>query len=56
MEEETGLKLSIKAFNYIGNDPKFNFDMYIVKLYEDEVSELTEPQNMMIWMYYPWNT
>ena len=41
-EEETGLNLPLKAFNYIRNDPKFNCNMYTVKLYEDEVPELTE--------------
>src|ERR1044072_6578723 len=55
-QEETNLRIPIKAFQYIGNDPTFNCDMYKVKLYEDEVPELTEPHNMMVWMYYPWNT
>ena len=55
-QEETNLRIPIKAFNYIGNDPAFNCDMYTVKLYEDEVPELTEPHNMTVWMYYPWNT
>jgi len=55
-QKETGLNLPIKAFNYIENDSKFNCDMYTVKLYEDEVPELTEPQNITVWMYYSWNT
>ena len=55
-QEETNLRIPIKAFQYIRNDPKFNCDMYMVKLYEDEIPELTEPQNMTVWMYYPWNT
>ena len=55
-QEETNLRIPIKAFNYIGNDPAFNCNMYTVRLYEDEVPELTEPHNMTVWMYYPWNT
>ena len=53
IQEETNLRILIKAFQYIGNDPKFNCDMYMVKLYEDEIPELTESHNMMVWMYYP---
>src|ERR1044072_3658387 len=55
-QEETNLRIPIKAFQYIGNDPAFNCDMYTVKLYEDEVPELTKPHNIMVWMYYSWNT
>src|ERR1044072_523935 len=51
-QEETGLRLPIKAFQYIKNDSNYNCDMYIVKLYEDEVPELIEPNNMTTWIYY----
>ena len=47
-QEETNLRIPIKAFQYIGNDPKFNCDMYTVKLYKDEVPELTKSYNMMV--------
>ena len=51
-QEETNLRIPIKAFQYIRNDPAFNCNMYTVRLYEDEVPELTEPYNMMVWIYY----
>src|ERR1044071_4994682 len=53
-KEETDLALPAKRFQFLGNDEDFNCDMYAVHLLPHEVPQRTEPQNMTVWMYYPW--
>jgi ADP-ribose pyrophosphatase YjhB (NUDIX family) len=53
-KEETDLAIPAQRFQFLGNDENFNCDMYAVHLLPHEVPQRTEPQNMTVWMYYPW--
>ena len=48
--EETGIKIPQYRLEYIFNDEVFNCNVYITKLFINEIPKRTEPEKMSKWI------
>src|SRR5215469_11398446 len=48
-KEETGLQLAKEDCIYLTNDPKFNCDIYLTKVFDNQQLQRTEPEKQGAW-------